>query len=508
MRMQSIIVKRCRLMTFIFLAGGIATSLIAAQAPVNGTSAQAPPPVNAQPPMCAPDKIDTTYVFRDHPAGEQTVSLYFLNKDNAACRLKDAPNPSFSVDGHYLPRESCPFCGTDGKPAPMWSRRPENQIVLAPGATAAIDMNWASTGGSCQYADWVDIFFNWIDSPVYNANKLTNFLFIPSGWPMRICSSIRSFGYRIATDSPAAERKSSPALHVSLRQKMVYSDERATVHVELVWPAQSGDKSAGCATLYSVRKPAPSQTRLDPVRVAGSTQVDSYTPEQIREDKERPWPQWKRDFKRACPIAGGATSADAEIAAGDLATVTRLEWRTAPALGTEPTLLSIATHFDVLDVDSLTPNWGEPVKGIRAGLSVDNERFTAGDRIPLHIRWENVDASDPLGQGECWEPEPKLEIQDSQHHVLKTLPMESMCMGHGWGPFEIAKGKQQHVFRELTTVSELPGPGTYFLVTVWSARILEKTENDAPIRGRIGAGKIGAVYATAQSTPVRIEIVP
>lgn len=518
--MKSVILKHSRVLVFASLAVSLATPLVAAQAPSSGGSAQNPASGSDQSPLCDPGMIDATFVFGDQPAGEQTVALYFLNKGNAACRLKEPPNPSFgAVDGHSMYVGSCPFCGPDGKPAPMWNRRPENQVVLAPGATAAIDVNWASTGESCQWADWANFFFDWIE--VYDPRKLTDFSFTPSGWPMHICSSVRSFGYRIAADSRSTGGEKGPALRVSLLQKTVYSDERATLHVVLAKPAQSSEKPVGCATLYAVLHTAPSQTRLQPLYTQGSSRVDSYTPEQIREDRERARPQWEKDFRRYCGIAGGTTSADAEIAASDLATLTHIEWRTAPAPGTKPAFLSVATHFEVRDVDSLPSNWGEPVKGIRAGLSVDRERFTVGDRVPLHVRWENVNASDSLGQGECGEPGPDVEIQDSQHQVLKTIPGSSDCMGgHGFGPFGIAKGKPQHDFREFTTASDpvppfvtpappsLPGPGVYFLVSVWSARVLEKIDAEASAHRQIGARKIGAVYATARSTPVRIEVVP
>jgi hypothetical protein len=137
----------------------------------------------------------------------------------------------------------------------------------------------------------------------------------------------------------------------------------------------------------------------------------------------------------------------------------------------QPAFLTTATHFTVLDVDTLAPNWGETVEGIHAGLSVDRASFSAGERVPLHIRWDNVNAGEPLGQGECGDPEPALEIQDFQHNVLRTIPKYSMCNGHGWGPFTVQKGKAQRTFRELTTMSTrtgLPGPGVYYLVSVWS----------------------------------------
>jgi hypothetical protein len=510
--------KQSLVLVFVTLAVSVAIPLFAAQPRRNGGVVQVPADAGSQPPLCDPSLIDATFAYFDPPGGEQTVTFYFQNKGNVSCRLEGPPNPSFAVDGHSMIVETCPFCGRNGRSDPTWGQRQDNEVVLAPGATTAIDMNWSSTGTSCQWADWGSIFFNWMEASDWH--KLTDFLFIPSGWPMRICSSVRSFGYRTAADSPFTEEK-TPAIRVSVLPKTLYSDERATLHIELNQPAQSSVKPVGCASLYTVRHTDPLQTRLDPLRTEGSSRVDSYTPEQMREDKERAWPQWKTDFKRECDIAAGRTSADAEMAASDLATVTHIELRTAPAPDTKPAFLSVATHFDVLDVDSLPSNWGEPVKGIRAGLSVDEERFTVGELVPVHLRWKNVNASDPLAQGECNAPKPDLEIQDSQHHVLKTIaPNYFMCNIHGWGPFEMPKGKALHTFQQLTTAPGrvtpfdasaspiFPSPGIYYLVSVWSPYILDKTGPNTPLAGQIGGGKLGGIYATARSVPVRIEVMP
>ena len=467
-------------------------------------------------PLCESNAIDSSFTFRDQPPGKQSVSLYFLNNGNTTCRLKDPPNPSFSVDGHSMTVPSCPFCGPDGNPDPTWNRRPENEVVLAPGATAAIEMNWASTGDSCQWADWAAIHFRWTEGSYFR--KFTTFLFIPSAWPMRICSPVSSSGYRTAADSPFGG-EGNPALQVSLLQSTLYSDEHATLHVDLANPTSSTEKSFGCASLYTVRHAEPSLTRLDPLRTFCRSQVASYTLEQIREDKERPWEEWKKDFQRDCDIPAGRLNADAEIPASDLATVTHLEWRTAPIPGKDPMFFATSTHFTVLDLDTLEPNWGETVQGIRAGLSVDRSKLTVGELLPLHLRWENVDATTSLAQGECREPRPKLEIQNSQHQVLKTISTEVGCKGHGWGPFAIVQGTAQSEFRALAAgtlpssnvfgliAPPLPGPGVYYLVTVWSPRVLDTSDTHSS-KVHMGAGRMGDVYADARSLPVRIEVVP
>jgi hypothetical protein len=471
---------------------------------------------SGQVPLCDSDAIDSTFTFRDQPRGGQTVSLYFRNEGNTMCRLKDPPNPSFSVDAHSMTVPSCPFCDLDGKPAPLRDRQPKNEVVLAPGASAAIDMNWASTGESCQWADWADIFFNWTEGG--DPRKFTAFLFIPSGWPMHICSPVRSSGYRTAADSPFSGQN-KPALQVSLLQQTLYQDEHAILHVELANPTPSSAQAFGCASLYTVRHAEPSLTRLDPLRTEGRSQVASYTPEQIREDKERAWPEWKKDLQRDCDIPAGTLTADAEIPASDLATVTHLEWQTAPVPKKDSIFFTAPTHFTVLDLDTLEPNWGETVQGIRAGLSVDRAKVAVGETVRLHLRWQNVSAAESLGQSECREPRPKLEIQNSRHQVLKTIPTAMVCSGHGWGPYVIDQGTAQSEFRQLPAgtlpssnifgliAPALLGPGVYYLVTVWSPLVLD-TSDAARNKFPKAAGKLRDIYATARSLPVRIEIAP
>ena len=104
---------------------------------------------------------------------------------------------------------------------------------------------------------------------------------------------------------------------------------------------------------------------------------------------------------------------------------------------------------------------------------------------PSHPQWENMNAEVPLAQLECREPMPSIEIQDSEHHVLRTIPLGGDCLGHGGGPFAMEKGKAARTFRELTTASpqapvgltpispDLPGPGVYFLVSVWPPHVLD-----------------------------------
>jgi hypothetical protein len=97
-------------------------------------------------PVCDADAIDTTFTFASLPAGQQTVSLHFQNKSNAACRLQGWLGPSFAVDSHSMNVETCWLCDENNAPSPAPERHSGNQILLAPGERATLDLHWASTG--------------------------------------------------------------------------------------------------------------------------------------------------------------------------------------------------------------------------------------------------------------------------------------------------------------------------------------------------------------------------
>ena len=315
--------------------------------------------------LCQPDLIEATFTFASLPVGEQTVTLHFQNKGDTACRLRGMVGPNFNVNGHSIGVQSCWMCDRNGNLLPSSDWRPG--ILLAPGDRAALDLQWASTGETCQWADWANFSVPWSTGP----SPYYQYLFVPSDWPMHICSAVRSAGYRTEAKSPPIEQNGSMALHISVAQAPIYSDERVILHGELSGWAPSVEQQAGCASLYTVRQGPSIWTRLDPLRTVGSSTRTSYTPEQIKEDKERAWPSWKRDHLRTCAIPGTQATADAEIRAADLADVRYVEWSTASSPGEGPVFVTTAAHFSVLDVDTLAPNWGDPVEGIRAGLSVE-----------------------------------------------------------------------------------------------------------------------------------------
>jgi hypothetical protein len=101
-------------------------------------------------PLCDPSLICSTFTFANLPAGEQTVSLHFQNKGDAACRLRGRAGPSFAVDGHSMHVQSCWLCDENDVPPRASERESGDQILLTPDDWATLDLHWASTGNTCQ----------------------------------------------------------------------------------------------------------------------------------------------------------------------------------------------------------------------------------------------------------------------------------------------------------------------------------------------------------------------
>ena len=109
-------------------------------------NAQTSPPAESPPalerevgpfPLCDPDSVDATFTFGNRPAGEQTVSLHFQNKSNAACRLHGQAGHSFAVDGHSMHVPNCWLCDPNNIPSPAPEGQSGNQVLLAPGERSA-----------------------------------------------------------------------------------------------------------------------------------------------------------------------------------------------------------------------------------------------------------------------------------------------------------------------------------------------------------------------------------
>src|SRR4029077_10734187 len=98
------------------------------------------------------------------------------------------------------------------------------------------------------WADWATFYVRWA------TDRLYGYLFIPSEWPIHICSWVMSAGYRTEADSSSIRQMCGAVLRISVAQTPIYSDEHATLHVELSGQTPTKAQQLDCASLYSVRQ--------------------------------------------------------------------------------------------------------------------------------------------------------------------------------------------------------------------------------------------------------------
>jgi len=353
--------------------------------------------------------------------------------------------------------------------------------------------------------------------------------FNPGRWRMHICSVVELLGYEPGNGLNGANAGQT-ALQVSVVPSPTYSDEYVKIHLQLTGAAGVGQ--SGCPELYLLTRRAGSSAGQS-YRYADFESVDSDDYRAVGDDKEGYFLNYRHNTlpsrrgdaghpragqKRRCDGAGGVSAAVLSVEANELPEIAYIAGRVRSATNSEPTLTSAATSFAPLDPATLPPNWGARVKGIGAGLSVDKTVFHLGEKIPVHVQWEDFEASSPIGFDECNYFQPVVEVQDAGGQVLGTIAYHiEDCFGHGAGPFQWKAGQLYRQYVEVATGRDeyrqwgdgdfaIRQPGVYYLTTVWSPPVWTKVDGLYDV-GRNGA-ELGAVYGTARSAPVQIKILP
>jgi len=484
---------------------------------------QTPSPVNTVP-LCKPADIDATFSFADAPKGRQTIGIHLHNMTPQPCRLRGELGPGFAVDGHSARVETCWLCTPDGRPDAE-ARRRNDDFVLSGDGDAQVTYQWSSVGDTCQKVDWATMGTEW--------DGRAGFLFQNMHWKPHVCSTMQISGYQ--SDAMATTRLTSTSeavLEVNPPPVPIYEDEFVQLTLELKSPQGSVSPTGHCPELYGVYRDSSGSTRFEAILpdgygalVRNATDEPNLSISGYGDDL----PAQFSDYMRVCETVGKRPTTTVMLPASlkapinvvptpNLENMRHIVWRAENPSTHEPVFVTADLHFHVLDPDTLPQNWGQEVEGIGAGLSVDRLTFAFGESIPLHLRWENFSASKKVGEDECGEPGPQVEIQDASHRVLGTADLRSFCSGHGWGPFSVEAGKQQRTFASLRYTKRgymdslgeavITAPGVYYLSAVWSPPTLVEKGGEIEGVAPRSAYTFGDRYATARSLPVRIEILP
>ena len=87
------------------------------------------------------------------------------------------------------------------------------------------------------------------------------------------------------------------------------------------------------------------------------------------------------------------------------------------------------------------------MKGIAADITLDKDTYRVAENVRLHLAIEDFDAEGTIYSGDSsWDPcrAVGIEVRDGAGRVVpeeQRLQQTSFCMGHGFGPRAMAKGK-------------------------------------------------------------------
>lgn len=127
-----------------------------------------------------------------------------------------------------------------------------------------------------------------------------------------------------------------------------------------------------------------------------------------------------------------------------------------------------ALHLSMVEGKFIRRDWGPAVHGVAVSLNLDNDVYSLGSEIPLHIALENVDSSDPIAAMDPYYDPPGVgvELFDSAGNPVQP-GLDTLWSGHGFChgypagllfPIELTLSKMG--FR-------LTNPGVYTVQAVW-----------------------------------------
>jgi hypothetical protein len=132
-------------------------------------------------------------------------------------------------------------------------------------------------------------------------------------------------------------------------------------------------------------------------------------------------------------------------------------------------------RIQLADASAISRKWGPRVKGVAADITLDKEAFRVGEDVRLHLAVEDFDAVVPIYAWDpLWDPCQAVgfEVRDALGQTLSAeerFPNSSFCMGHGFGPRPVAKGKVIPMERTLGEEGWLPNhAGRYTIVVSWA----------------------------------------
>ncbi len=394
---------------------------------------------------CTQADFDARVQFRNGPGDYFTVVIDKRNLSSHSC-VFDGPmyGPSLVPDRieGLPPFGLCYYC-ENGLPNPTSSRLPP--LTVLPGQAARQTFRWrtkpADEAAGC-------LQLKWMSGPVL--------LVVPSLLP-KVCSDIDVIGFRLV---PSPDDELTPAFELTSGKSTYYEQERFAVRVARIRPGPPPSNENGCPILYMRQRSPDGETRIDEVRPLAFNGCPTILGHQPGD--------WQSGFE----LDSGASARWMGLGEHALQV---LQLVSSPHDSQIRFATSNFLRIQLGDASTIPRKWGPRIKGIAADITLDKETFRIGEDVRLHLAVEDFDADVPIYAWDpLWDPcfAIGLEVRDASGQPLpanERFPNWSVCMGHGFGPRLVAKGKVIPLERTLGEEGWLPShAGMYIIVVTWT----------------------------------------
>lgn len=402
---------------------------------------------------CTVADFDTEVEFLNGPGDTFALVVRMRNVSPHAC-VFDGPEygPSIApdrVDGEK-PFGLCYFC-EERSHHPQAAMPPP--ITVAPGEAALQTFRWKTVAADSSVHC---VTPKWISGPV---------LLVTPSLLKPVCSPVDVSHFTLKTSEVSADATPNAqraAFELTTERNRYYTGESFSLKLA---PVEAGPgivpNPKSCPTFYLRERSPNGATRIDEVQpitsvgcksfIPGRRPINSESSFEIESGANSRWMGVGEHTLRILQLAGSADDS-------------RIEFISSNVL-----------HLAIADPVTMARKWGTKVKGIAADVTLEKDTYRTGENVPLHMAVADFDAPvtiftwDPL-----WDPCSTVGVQvlDSAGRPLsdsQRFPDHYMCMGHGFGPRPIEKGKVIPIERTLAGEGWLPNqPGTYTIVVRWS----------------------------------------
>ena len=405
---------------------------------------------------CTTGDFDTTVEFLNGPGDFFSVVVRKRNLADHAC-VFDAPTygPSIVPDrvAGEKPFGICYFCEKGAGP-PNGPMPPP--ITVATGQAALQTFRWrthASTDSShC-------VTLKWMAGPI---------LLVTPSLLKPVCSAIDVSHFTLEkTPSPVAEDQSHkaaepPAFELSSERSRYYAGESFSLKLEPIRPGKgSVPDPKTCPTFFLRERSPDGATRIDEVQpitsigcktfMPGRRPINSESSFEIDSGANSRWMGVGEHTLQVLQLAGFADDS-------------RIEFISSNVL-----------RLAIADPATMARKWGPQVKGIAVDVTLEKDTYRLGENIPLHMAVEDFDAPVPIYSWDpLWDPCMTVGVEVLDEHgqpiaASDRFPNQALCMGHGFGPRPIEKGKIIPIERTLASEGWLPNhPGAYAVRVRWA----------------------------------------